>query len=84
MKKDKFQSKYIISLTLVKKNISIRKTHWLAQGLRKVKFRWNQVLSWQHRILRDASFKFCIEKGKKNLTLVVCFFLPLKRERKNV
>ena len=25
------------------KNISIRKTHWLAQGLRKVKFRWNQV-----------------------------------------
>ena len=30
--------------------------HWLAQGLRKVKFRWNQVLSWQHRILKDTSF----------------------------
>ena len=28
---------------------------WLAQGLRKVKFRWNQVSSWQHRILREES-----------------------------
>ena len=56
MKKGKFQSKYIVSLTLLRKNISIRKTHWLAQGLRKVKCRWNQMLSWQHRILRGASF----------------------------
>ena len=35
--------------------------------------------SWQHRILKETSFKFCIEK-EKNLTLVVCFLLPLKRE----
>ena len=47
-----------------KKNISIRKMHWLAQGLRKVKFRWNQVSSWQHRLLRET-FSFCIGKGKK-------------------
>ena len=43
------------SLTWLKKNISIRKTHWLAQGLRKVKFR-SQVPSWQHRILSKTSF----------------------------
>ena len=43
MKKGRFQSKYIVSLTKLKENISIRKAHWLAQGLRKVKFRWNQV-----------------------------------------
>ena len=40
--------------------------HWLAQGLRKVKFRWNQVSLWQHRILKETSFKICIEKGKKS------------------
>ena len=45
--------------------------HSLAQGLRKVKFRWNKVSSWQQRILRA-----------KSLTLVVCFLLPLKGERK--
>ena len=45
LKKGKFQSKYIASLTNLKKNISIRKTHWLAQGLRKVKVRRNQVMS---------------------------------------
>ena len=33
------------SLTYLKKNISIRKMHWLAQGLKKVKFRQNQMLS---------------------------------------
>ena len=58
LKKGKFQSKYIVSLTQFKKNISIRKTHWLAQSLRKVEFRWNQVLSWQHRILRDSCSLF--------------------------
>ena len=42
--------------------------HWLAQGLRKGKVRWNLVLSWQHRILRESSFSFCIEKGKKSDT----------------
>ena len=28
----------------------------LAQGLRKVKFRWNWVLSWQQKILKETSF----------------------------
>ena len=54
--------------------------HWLAQGLKKVKFRWNQVSLWQHKILREISFYICIEKEKK-ITLV-CFLLPLKREIK--
>ena len=42
--------------TELKTNISIWKMHWLAQGLRKVKFRWSQVSSLQHRILRETSF----------------------------
>ena len=54
------------TLTYLKKNISIRKMHWLAQDLRKVKFRWNQVSSWQHGILRE-----------KNLTLAA-YFLHLE------
>ena len=48
-------------ITQLKKNISIRKMHWLTQNLRKVKFRWNQVSSWQHRILKETSFWFCIQ-----------------------
>ena len=44
--------------------------HRLDQGLRKVKFRCNQVLLRQHRILKETSFQFCIEKGK-NLILVL-------------
>ena len=36
--------------------------------------------SWQHRILKET-FKFCIEK-ENNLTLAVCFLLPLKRDEK--
>ena len=71
------------SLTQLKRNISIWKTHWLAQDLRKVKFRWSRVSSWHHIILRETSFYFCIERGGKNLTLV-CFLLLLKRETKNV
>ena len=43
-------------LPQLKKNILIRKMHWLAQGLSKVKFRWTQVLSWQHWILKETSF----------------------------
>ena len=43
-------------------NIYIRKTHWLAQGLRKIKLRQQQVSS--------------TEKGK-GLPLVVYFLLPL-------
>ena len=26
-----------------------------SQGLRKVMFRWNQVSSWQHKILKETS-----------------------------
>ena len=79
-KKGKFQRKYIDfantkqvhkSINVVKKNISIRKMHWLAWGSRKVKFRWNSVSSWQHRILRE-----------KRLTLEVYFLLLLKGEIK--
>ena len=74
-KKGKFQRKYIDfantkqvhkSINVVKKNISIRKMHWLAWGSRKVKFRWNSVSSWQHRILRE-----------KRLTLTA-YFLHLE------
>ena len=36
--------------------VNWRKMHWWAQGLRKVKFRWNQVSSWQHRTLEEISF----------------------------
>ena len=36
LKKGRFQSKYTVLLTQLKQNISIRKTHWLAQGLRKL------------------------------------------------
>ena len=49
----------------------------------ELKFRWSYMSSWQHRILRETCFKICIEKGKKILTFVVCFLLPL-REIKNV
>ena len=66
------------TLTELKTNISIRKMHWLAQGLRKVKFRWNQVSLWQHKILRETSFQLCIEKGKKYHTSL---FLPVAYER---
>ena len=61
MKKGRLQSKYIVSVIQLKENIYIRKTHWLAQGLRKVKLRQNQVTS--------------TEKGK-SLPLVVYFLLP--------
>ena len=44
MKKGRFQSKYIVSLTKVKKNISIRKVHWLVQG---------RTRCLQHRIKRS-------------------------------
>ena len=50
--------------------------HQLAQGLRRVKFTWNQVSSNLLLILYS--------EGKKNLTLVVCFLLPLKREIKTI
>jgi len=43
--------------------------HWLAQGLRKIKFRWSEVLSWQHKI-----FFFYIKKifNWRLITLQYC------------
>ena len=73
LKKCKFQSKYRVSLTQLKKTISIRKTHWLALSLRKAKFWWNQVSSLQQRILRE-------KEKEKNLACIISFLLPLKRE----
>ena len=32
LKKGRFQGKYIVSSAQLRKNVSIRKTHWLAQG----------------------------------------------------
>ena len=61
-------------ITLAQGELSpIRKTHSLAQGLRKDKFRWNQVSSWQHRILRETSSLICMEMGKKSDT---CSLFP--------
>ena len=58
--------------------------HWLSQGLRTVKFRWNQVSSWQHRILKRNLLLILYrrKKKKKRGWQVVCFLLPLKREIK--
>ena len=42
-------------ISTAKKNISIRKTHWLVQGLRKVTFRWNQVS------FKLAAYFLCLE-----------------------
>ena len=67
------------SLTQLKTNTSIRKTHWWAQDLRKVRFRWNQVSSWKQNFKRNL-FLSLYREGGKNLTLV-CFLLPLKREK---
>ena len=36
------------------------------------------MLSWQHRILKETSFKICIVLRGKNITLVVCFSCPLR------
>ena len=62
LKKGRFQSKYTVSLTEFKKNISIRKMHWLVQGLRKIKFRKKQV--------------FSTEKGKRKKKSVTCILFP--------
>ena len=52
-------------ITLAQGELSpIRKTHSLAQGLRKDKFRWNQVSSWQHSFKRNLLFNLYGD-GKK-------------------
>ena len=50
--------------------------HWLAQGLRKVKFKVEPGV-----IMATQNFKRNLFLRGKNVTLV-CFFLPLKREIK--
>ena len=48
LKKGKFQSKYTVALTQLKKNISIIKTHWWAQGLRKVQVEPGVLIATQN------------------------------------
>ena len=61
--------------------------HWVGDAIsrsEKVKLRWNQVLSWQHIILKRNLFLNLYREGGKNLMLVVCFLLRLKREIKKM
>ena len=57
--------------------------HWLAQGLRKVKFTCNQVLLWQYRILKETFLNLCKER-EKNLTLFVSSCRLKEREKMSV
>ena len=71
---DRAWGKCIAHQHSLKTNISIRKMHWLAQGLRKVKFRWDQVSLWQHRVFKRNLFLNLYGEGeKKNNTSL---FLP--------
>ena len=62
LKKGNFQSKCMVSLTQLKKNISIRKMHQLVQGLRKVKLRGTRCPQ---------------QRTEKSLPLEVYFLLSL-------
>ena len=52
--------------------------HWLAQGLRKVQEEPGVIMETQS--FKRNLFLNLYREGEKNVTLV-CFFLPLKRER---
>ena len=54
--------------------------YWLAQGLRKVQVEPAVIMATQN--FKRNLLLILYRKGKKNLTLVVCFLLPLKREIK--
>ena len=70
-------------ITLAQGELSpIRKTHSLAQGLRKDKFRWNQVSSWQHSFKRNLLFNLYGD-GKKIWHLSFVSSCRL-RERENI
>ena len=56
-----------------------KKMHWLAQGLRKVQEEPGVIMETQS--FKRNLFLNLYREGEKNVTLV-CFFLPLKRERK--
>ncbi|MDE3401446.1 MAG: hypothetical protein PWK00_10975, partial [Coxiella burnetii] len=51
--------------------------------MRKVKFRWSQELSWQHRIFRETFFYICIkmEKKKPQPSLVSSCLLRERKKR---
>ena len=66
-------SKSLFPQSCVNSIISIRKMHWLVQGLRKVKFSWNQVLSWQERMLKETFFNFAYGREKN---LDTCSLFP--------
>ena len=53
--------------------------HWLAQGLRKVQEEPGVIMETQS--FKRNLFLNLYRKGEKKITLV-CFLLPLKRERK--
>ena len=72
------------SLTKLTKNIPIRKMHWLAQGLRKVKFQAEPGVIMETQNFKRNLLLIWHREGKNNLTLVVCFLLPLKREIKEI
>ena len=56
--------------------------HWLAQGLRKVQVEPGVIMATQD--FKRNLFLNLYREGGKNLTLVVCFLLLLKREIKIV
>ena len=55
--------------------------YWLAQGLRKVQVEPAVIMATQN--FKRNLLLILYRKGKKNLTLVVCFLLPLKRDIKH-
>ena len=55
--------------------------YWLAQNLRKVKFRWNQGSLWQHSILRETFLNLYREGEKKYITSL---FPPLLERYKKL
>ena len=57
-------------LTQLKKNISIRKMHWLAQGLRKIKFWWSHNLIMATQNFKGNLVKFVQRRKKKYFQFV--------------
>ena len=58
--------------------------HWLAQGLSKVLVELGVLVATQNFKRNLLLILYREGKKKKNLTLVVCFFLPFKREREKI
>ena len=54
--------------------------HWLAQGLSKVLVELGVLVATQN--FKRNLLLILYREGKKNLTLAVCFFLPLREREK--